>query len=262
MIKLGKTPYWFDGYNFSARDRLLPHEKERVIYADDHEPILRHLCGLAFGLNRWQGEADAEGEHWSVADHSILVAALAGRLTLLRNFDEGVAANAVRLGAVHDLGETLGLGDIAAPWLRGNDIVRMMLRRECYQHQRCASSLAGLHLPDLRDSALAVDILIGDDAQRLGDVLVKDADRLAAALERRVFFGDDSRDMEHPDAENLIAEFWGFMPKKTADNCLIHIQATARTKADALLDLILGRPGTSVKVLGVPMIADGKAVAP
>jgi len=31
MIKLGKTPYWFDGFNFWARDRLLPHERELVI---------------------------------------------------------------------------------------------------------------------------------------------------------------------------------------------------------------------------------------
>ena len=242
MIKLGKTPYWFDGFNFWARDRLLPHEKERVIYADDHEPILRHLCRLAFGLNRWQGEPNDDGEHWSVADHSILVAALAGRLALLRGLDAAAVALAVRGGAVHDLGETLGLGDPAAPWLRGAGSVAVALRVGCARHQAAVDHLAGLH-------SIVPDILVGD------------ADRLAAALERRIFFGDDSRDMEHPDAERLIAEIWGSMPQKTADNFLIHIQATARTKADALLDLVLGRSGTSVKVRGIPMLADGKAVA-
>ena len=239
MIKLGKTPYWFDGYNFTARDRLLPHEKERVIYSDDHEPILRHLCRLAFGLNRWQGEPNDDGEHWSVADHSILVAALAGRLALLRGLDAADVALAVRGGAVRDLGETLGLGDQAAPWLRGDGPVAVALRLGCARHQAAVDRLAGLH-------GVMPDILVGD------------ADRLAAALERRYFFGDDSRDMEAKDAEKLLAEIWG----SSLQTCLLHIQAEARVKADVLLGLILGRPGTSEKVLGIPMLADGKAVAP
>lgn len=241
MIKLGKTPYWFDGFNFTARDRLLPHEKERVIYADDHGPILRHLCRLAFGLNRWQGEPDDDGECWSMGDHSILVAALAGRLALLRGLDAADVALAVRGGAVHDLGETLGLGDPAAPWLRGDGPVAAALRLGCARHQAAVDHLAGLH-------GLVPDIIVGD------------ADRLAAALERRVFFGDDSRDTDHPDADRLIAEVFG--PKMPDVRCLIFIQSPAKTKGEVLFELVMGRGSTSVKVAGIDMLVGGKAVAP
>ena len=241
MIKLGKTPYWFDGFNFWARDRLLPHEKERVIYSDDHEPILRHLCRLAFGLNRWQGEPDDDGECWSMGDHSILVAALAGRLSRLRGLDAAEAALAVRGGAVHDLGETLGLGDPAAPWLRGDGSVAVALRAGCARHQAAVDRLAGLH-------GVVPGLLVGD------------ADRLAAALERRIFFSDDSRDTESADAERLIAEVFG--PTMPEERWMIHVQSPAKTKSEVLLELVMGRGFTSVKVAGIDMLVAGKAVAP
>ncbi len=54
MIKLGRTNYWFTGNGFFFGDR----EKQRDLTADDREPLLRYLCSCAFGLNRWQGEAN------------------------------------------------------------------------------------------------------------------------------------------------------------------------------------------------------------
>lgn len=255
MIKLGRTGYWFTGERFFFGDR----EKQRDLTDEDREPLLRYLCSCAFGLNRWQGEANEQGDRWSVGEHSILVSALAGRLAILRGLDADDVAIAVRLGAIHDLGETLGLGDIAAPWLRGGhdgDVVRMMLRRECHRHQRCASALAGLHLPDIVGSSLTDDVIAGEDAARLGDVIVKDADHLAAALERRYFFGDTSGDMEHPDAPRLFDEM--FEVATDADEAPL-----VDSDADwTLLDLIQGVPRGDVYVFGEPLIRNGKAVGP
>lgn len=234
MIKLGRTPYWFTGDRFLAggNPASSPH---RDLTDEDREPLLRYLCTCAFGLNRWQGEENEHGHRWSVGDHSILVAALAGRLAILRGLDADEVALAVRLGAVHDLGETLGLGDIAAPWLRsarGGD-----LRDWCEEHQA--------HVLGLTDHW-------GGPSP-----IIKDADHLAAALERRYFFGDTSGDMEHPDAQRLIDEVFqygddGEFPLVDAhvDWSFIH------------LDLVQGNPRGDVYVLGDRMIRDGKAVAP
>lgn len=234
MIKLGRTNYWFTGDRFFFGDR----EKQRDLTADDREPLLRYLCTCAFGLNRWQGEANEYGERFSVGDHSILVAALAGRLAILRGLDADAVAKAVRLGAIHDLGETLGLGDIAAPWLRsarGGD-----LRDWCEEHQA--------HVLGLTDHW-------GGPSP-----IIRDADHLAAALERRVFFGDFTNDMEHPDVPRLMMEVFG---RKSWDDIddeghdLVY-----PFNSEALLDLILGGDDENVYVLGDCMIRGGKAVGP
>lgn len=238
MIKLGRTPYWFTGDRFLAggNPASSPH---RDLTDEDREPLLRYLCTCAFGLNRWQGEENEHGHRWSVGDHSILVAALAGRLAILRGLDADEVALAVRLGAVHDLGETLGLGDIAAPWLRSAGLGWLYLREQCMLHQAHAEAVAGL------------------GTTSIGLALIKDADHLAAALERRYFFGDTSGDMEHPDAQRLIDEVFqygddGEFPLVDAhvDWSFIH------------LDLVQGNPRGDVYVLGDRMIRDGKAVAP
>ena len=202
-IKLGRSGYWHtpDGFaraggfhNSAGGDRPRAVATALVtITDDDRGPLLRYLVSCLFGLNRWQGEADDDGERWSVGRHSLLVAALAGRLALVRGWSAEDVRMAVRLGAVHDLGEALGLGDIAAPWLRSD----AHFARLCRIHQRHAAALAGL------DDGTRPD----DPASfTMASALVKDADHLAAALERRYFFDDFSRDMESPVAGALIGE--------------------------------------------------------
>lgn len=234
MIKLGRTNYWFTGERFFFGDR----EKQRDLTYEDREPLLRYLCSCAFGLNRWQGEANDFRQRWSVGEHSILVAALAGRLAILRGLDADAVAKAVRLGAIHDLGETLGLGDIAAPWLRsarGGD-----LRDWCEEHQAHALRLT--------------------DHWGGPSPIIKDADHLAAALERRIFFGDFTGDMEHPDVPRLVVEVFGRWSWDDIDNeghDLVYPYTS-----EALLDLILGGDDENVYVLGDIMIDRGKAVVP
>lgn len=238
MIKLGRTNYWFTGDRFFFGDR----EKQRDLTDEDREPLLRYLCTCAFGLNRWQGEENEHGHRWSVGDHSILVSALAGRLALLRGLGADDVALAVRLGAIHDLGETLGLGDIAAPWLRSAGLGWLYLREQCMLHQAHAEAVAGL------------------GTTSIGLALIKDADHLAAALERRVFFGDFTNDMEHPDVPRLMMEVFG---RKSWDDIddeghdLVY-----PFNSEALLDLILGGNDENVYVLGDIMIDRGKAVGP
>lgn len=237
MIKLGRTNYWFTGDRFFFGDR----EKQRDLTDEDREPLLRYLCTCAFGLNRWQGEENEHGR-WSVGDHSILVSALAGRLALLRGLGADDVALAVRLGAIHDLGETLGLGAIAAPWLRSAGLGWLYLREQCMLHQAHAEAVAGL------------------GTTSIGLALIKDADHLAAALERRVFFGDFTNDMEHPDVPRLMMEVFG---RKSWDDIddeghdLVY-----PFNSEALLDLILGGNDENVYVLGDIMIDRGKAVGP
>ena len=236
MIKLGRTGYWFDGSTFLVGDR----EKKRPITDEDRRPLLAYLCACAFGLNRWQGEANENGERWSVGEHSILVAALAGRLALLRGMSPDDARLAVVGGAIHDLGETLGLGDIAAPWLRS--AAGTSLRLWCASHQAQVESFIGW-------SGL------------LPDLLIKDADHLAAALERRVFFGDMSRNMEHPDAPRLMAEVFGREVDDEEDNDACHLIWPA--DAETLLALVTGDDDVDpIFMLGSLMIANGKAVGP
>ena len=93
----------------------------------------------------------------------------------------------------------------------------------------------------------------------IGLALIKDADHLAAALERRYFFGDFTGDMEHKDVPRLIDEVFpdGVFPNGI-DDATILVDADIGT----LNDLIQGVPRGDVYVLGDRMIRDGKAVAP
>lgn len=237
MIKLGRTPYWFTGDRFlvGGNPATSPH---RDLTDEDREPLLRYLCSCSFGLNRWQGEANERGDRWSVGDHSILVGALAGRLALLRGLGPKARARAVRLGAVHDLGETLGLGDIATPWLRSSGDTS--LRLWCSVHQVHTEALAGL------------------DSSPVGlRTVVVDADHLAAALERRYFFGDTTGDMEHPDVPRLFDEVCPY-----GDDGEFPLLDASSGWSLILLDLIQGVPRGDVYVLGDCMIRGGKAVGP
>lgn len=227
MIKLGRTGYWFDGSTFLFGDR----EKNRPITDEDRYPLLAYLCACADRLPRWQGEENDMGEIFTVGMHSRLVAALTGRLALVRGFDADAVQVAVRLGAVHDLGETLGLGDIAAPWLRSS--AGADLRVWCMVHQAHVEALAGLG-----DALLSAH-------------LIKDADHLAAALERRYHFGDLSRDMEHPDMDALIDEV----------GLRLNAMSPLVVHAGELVDLITGGYA-DVIVCGEPIIEYGEVCRP
>lgn len=227
MIKLGRTGYWFDGLKFLFGDR----EKNRLITDEDRRPLLAYLCACADRLPRWQGEENDMSEVFTVGMHSRLVAALAGRLALIRGLDGYATAKAVRLGALHDLGETLGLGDVAAPWLRSER--GLLLREWCEEHQA--------HVLGLTDHW-------GGPSP-----IVKDADHLAAALERRYHFGDLSRDMEHPDADALLEE---------AGLRLDAMLPLAEHTGGEFVDLVLGTDTGAVLVCGEPIIEYGEASKP
>ena len=183
MIKIaqGSDGWWFDGARFYEKGDGIPLTSADPAARD----LLEALCVRLFFLNRWQGEPSLYGPV-SVGYHSLLVAELAARLARVRGLD---AEACRRAGAAHDLGEALGLGDIAAPWLRGCIDLRALNER----HQRAAERLLSI-----------------EKGWHFGDpeiwLVVKDADHLAAGIERRYLYGDDSRDMEGRDVERLLAE--------------------------------------------------------
>lgn len=186
MIKIGNGAdgWWFDGLLFY---------KERPIgrYSDPLNPndpeareLLAALCARLFNLNRWQGEPSLYGPV-SVGYHSLLVAELAARLARVRGLDVETCR---RAGAAHDLGEAVILGDVGAPALRGCIDLRALNEG----HQRAVEGLLPYPPSGLDASAVAS--------------LVKDADHLAAGIERRYLYEDDSRDMESPDVDRLLGE--------------------------------------------------------
>lgn len=176
--------WWFDGDHF-FRSRREAEEQGPAIAPGSAEAshILGAICRRLFKINRWQGESGPHG-CVSVGAHSLLVATIAGCLADVRGdvFDRRIC---YRAGAVHDLGEALGMGDPASPWVRGFAEIREQAER----HQR------------------AVERLLGFGSHGAGvRSIVKDADHLAAAIERRVIFGDDSREMESPGMDELEKE--------------------------------------------------------
>lgn len=244
MIKLGGCGFWYhEAYGFSS-------SATGPRWLDDRErrQLVRYLCGCLWRTPRWQGEVNEHGETWSVGQHSVLVAALCGRLALARGLDLDTARLAVRVGAAHDLGEALGLGDIAAPWLRLDE----RLRRWAADHQRAAYALVGVD--DGGRGPLEVSPYTEHDEGDERPALVRDADRVAAALERRLHFGDASHDMEHRTADAVLEE--------------LHLRPTAWheiVEPASVADwLLLLRPGhdLDVKVLGQRMIDCGDPVAP
>jgi len=232
VIKLGRTDYWFDGRAFLFGNR----EKNRLITDEDRRPLLAYLCACADRLPRWQGEENDMAEVFTVGMHSRLVAALAGRLALVRGLDATAVRVAIRLGAVHDLGETLGLGDIAAPWLRSS--AGADLREWCMLHQAHVEALAGLGTTPLSAH------------------LIKDADHLAAALERRYHFGDLSHDMEHADADALIEE-----AGLRLDAMFPLVEHTDEWDGE-LVELVMGTNTGDVLVCGEPVIERGEVCRP
>lgn len=180
IIKLGRTPYWFDGERFTVGNR----PGAPGLDFDERKDLIRHLCGKARHLARWQGEENDAGNVVSVYDHSLLVAFLAYEIARKRLGEDSPDLRHCLIGGlVHDLGETLGLGDIAAPFLR--------------------------KWPELRDRCNAHQSVINQMMRVDSYKCVKDADHLAAAIERRVFFGDFTLDCEAPGMDDLAAEVFG-----------------------------------------------------
>lgn len=187
MIKIGNgsAGWWFDGHRF-AMDRNM------TTPVDDLDALRRALIARAFNLNRWQGEAGPHGPV-SVGLHSLIVSDFARALAVARDLPDATCDLAARFGAIHDLGETLGMGDIAAPWLRSGRIDDA--RIACEAHQAAVNEL------------FAPAVSPGFEAVHAASAITKDADRAAAAFERRALFGDETRDCEHPSADALLAEF-------------------------------------------------------
>jgi 5'-deoxynucleotidase YfbR-like HD superfamily hydrolase len=180
-IKLGRTPYWFNGERFTVGNRPSAPDLD----ANERRDLLRHLCGKASHLARWQGEENDAGNVVSVYDHSLLVAFLAYEIARKRLGEDSQDLRYYLIGGLgHDLGETLGLGDIAGPFLRAWP----ELGKRCRDHQ------------------FVIDQMMQIDTNTR---FIKDADHLAAAIERRVFFGDFTRDCESPGMDDLAAEVFG-----------------------------------------------------
>lgn len=200
MIKVGngETGWWYNGHAFFSSATAALNGAERLaIQPQDREaaPLRRALIVRAFGLHRWQGECGPFGRV-SVAIHSMMVGHLAGLLAEARGIDRRIG---LVVGAVHDLGETLGLGDPASPWLRKWPD----LRERAAQHQRCAAQLFGIYDPASLSPPLGeMSLMLTPELKKIE----RDADHLAAALERRFLFCDRSRDMEVPDIEALMQE--------------------------------------------------------
>lgn len=181
-IKLGRTPYWFDGEVFTVGRGAGEYT---LLNDDERRDLIRHLCGKARHLARWQGEENDAGSVVSVYDHSLLVAFLAYEIARKRLGEDSPDLRHYLIGGlVHDLGETLGLGDPAAPFLRAWPD----LGKRCRDHQ------------------FVIDQMMMVDTNTR---FIKDADHLAAAIERRVFFGDFTRDCEAPGMDDLAAEVFG-----------------------------------------------------
>lgn len=179
MIGIGYD-HTFDGSTFGRWDG-------QPLDSHDREEILDALVARAFNLSRWQGEL-----LFSVGEPSLVVAGLAA---LLATRDElPVVRQSIRYGAAHDIGETLGLGDPASPFLRAHPAIAAVVQ----QHQRAAE--------DLLDMVPRADVV----------AIVKRADHLAAHLERRFLFFDTSGRRDAPEARALYDElglpFWSRTP--------------------------------------------------
>lgn len=188
MIKIaqGSDGWWFDGDHFYTDRDGTPLD-----YASDSAEQLRRLIvRRTFNLYRWDGEEGPYGPV-SVGFHSLLVAHLAGRLARSRDLSEDISKMAERYGATHDLGEPIGIGDIAGPLLRQSPEVKALNER----HQMAAVGLFKQWMPiqSMWNTVFAARV-------------VKDADHLAAAIERRYLFNDNSKDMESPGADALLDE--------------------------------------------------------
>ena len=175
MIGIGD--YNFNGRTFARWDGA-------PFIAEDRRALQSMIVDRAFNMPRWQGEPGREGP-LSIGRHSIAVGGLAALLAVREGKGRHTAEECLRYGVAHDFGEVLGLGDIAAPWLRLHPYLAQLVE----QHQRAAEELFEL-APAPEDVAR----------------LVKTADRLAVIFERRFFFADYSGRCESPEVVSLFEE--------------------------------------------------------
>lgn len=190
MIKItdGSAGWWFDDHHFYSLDRSpLDYESESA------EDLRRLLCARTFNLPRWAGEEGRFGPV-SVGFHSLLVSHLAGRLAEARDLSSDCVRLAKSYGAAHDLGERLGLGDIVSPILRKHPEIKALNVR----HQHAVEDLFTPWLPTPTADNYEMRIAAAQ--------VVHDADHLAAAIERRHLFDDDSGDCEAPGVDAMMEE--------------------------------------------------------
>lgn len=111
--------------------RLDDADKEHV------ERLRRLLIERLFYVNRWGGEVTMYSKPMSVGVHSILVALLAAARARKAGLDEEAIAEHEATGAIHDIGEALGLGDVPGPLLDAHPAIEVVRQ----EHQRMASAL-------------------------------------------------------------------------------------------------------------------------
>ena len=219
MIKIGHNPgYWFDGSIFTA-------DRDGAPISDGQRAAIRlDLCRRSFNMARWAGESTSAGLTVSVGAHSLTVAYLAGISTT----SSGSNISAEIFGAVHDLGETTGLGDVASPFRR-----RMQeLDLACRQHQAAAAGLYGL-----REAPVEVTVAVAL------------ADALSGVIERRLVFGDHSGDCESPAARDRYRWMKSTKSGQIALICAVDL-LTRRRIPEVLDDVIRGKVSMSSIVSG------------
>ncbi len=185
-ITNGASGWWLTPEGWQENDRS-PLDLE----SESADELRRVIVKRLFNLYRWGGE---EGPHGpvSVGVHSLLVSFLAGRLAAARDCSDEVIRCAKSYGALHDTGERLGIGDVVAPILRAYSGAREA-NEECQDE---AGRLFGPWLPSK----------IPYGARVAAGIVVKDADHLAAALERRYLFDDTSGDCESGEIDSMMKE--------------------------------------------------------
>jgi hypothetical protein len=174
VIKICDLPYQvirFDGRDFRAFAAANPYacgtsyETRRVeptaiqgpISPSQADAILGELCRRAERIYRWQGRRNPHGRSISVAEHSLLVAWIVSQ-------DHPEAS---RWAAAHDLGETLGLGDPAAPWLD----LYPGLRVAHHEHQAAVDRLIGDCPPETRKLVHEADVMAREvESAYLGEI--------------------------------------------------------------------------------------------
>lgn len=186
-ITKGASGWWLSPEGWQENDRS-PLDLE----SESADELRQAIIKRSFNLYRWGGE---EGPHGpvSVGRHSLLVSFLAGRLAMARDCSEDVVRLTKAVGAAHDLGERGGgVGDVVSPIIRAYPGV-------AEANEDCQAAALRLFDPWIGWSGLLSEDICAQ-------LIVKDADHLAAALERRYLFDDDSGDCESPDAFRLFEE--------------------------------------------------------
>lgn len=143
-----------------------------TLTVDDRQTVLSALCDSSFGRKRWGGINLPEKPLPTVGQHACFVARRAAQLARALDMPEPEVALAFQVGAFHDLHEDLpGVGDVLAP------VLRHLIEID--------PTIADIH-----EGAKAVvrRLLNVSDVPKHVRLVVKAADRDAAALERAVYF--------------------------------------------------------------------------